>query len=92
MPADSETAQVAFESKSLSWSGKPHIDGIDPAVERRVVRKLDVYILPIMTMFYLLSFLVRSRSCLLPNVLSLWFIRIAQTSVCLSDLSYLTEL
>ena len=31
---------------------------IDPTEERRIVRKLDFAIVPIMAMFYLLSFLV----------------------------------
>lgn len=32
--------------------------GIDPVEERKAVRKLDYVLLPMMTMFYLLSFLV----------------------------------
>jgi len=32
---------------------------VDSDLERRAVRKLDYTILPVMTMFYLLSFLVR---------------------------------
>lgn len=34
---------------------------VDPAEERRVVRKLDYCLIPMMTMFYLLSFLVSRR-------------------------------
>lgn len=30
----------------------------DPAMEKRVWRKIDMYVLPIVAMFYLLSFLV----------------------------------
>lgn len=45
----------------------------DPDLERRAVRKLDYTLLPVMTMFYLLSFLVRDRVLvllLLPNLQS----------------------
>ena len=35
---------------------------IDPAEERRIVRRLDYCLIPLMTMFDLLSFLVRPSS------------------------------
>ncbi|ESK84554.1 mfs transporter [Moniliophthora roreri MCA 2997] len=34
---------------------------VDPAMEKRVWRKLDIYVLPIVAMFYLLSFLDRTN-------------------------------
>lgn len=34
---------------------------IDPILEKKAVRKLDLTIIPIMTLFYLLSFLVSMR-------------------------------
>jgi len=37
---------------------KEHLEPLDPAEVARAVRKMDLTILPIMTMFYLLSFLV----------------------------------
>lgn len=43
---------------------QPLLD-IDPVEERKSVWKLDLCLIPIMTMFYLLSFLVRA----MPNVL-----------------------
>lgn len=55
--------------KSVHSSGEQYVDenvkemvplaGIDPEDERKAVRRLDYSVLPIMTMFYLLSFLVR---------------------------------
>ncbi len=64
--ADKETQSVRSSTSGRERPGneldyaddsKPRLLGIDPAEERRVVRKLDFCILPIMTMFYLLSFL-----------------------------------
>ncbi|KDR84326.1 hypothetical protein GALMADRAFT_707697 [Galerina marginata CBS 339.88] len=48
------------ESSGLSTSSV-HDKAIDPALGKRVWRKLDLYILPVVTMFYLLSFLDRSN-------------------------------
>lgn len=48
---------VEEESKAISI---PTL-AIDPVEERKAVRRLDLCLVPIMTMFYLLSFLV---SCL----------------------------
>jgi len=39
------------------------LDTVDKAEIRRAVRKMDLTILPIMTMFYLLSFLVNLFPC-----------------------------
>ncbi len=61
--------------------------GIDPEDERKAVRRLDYCLLPIMTMFYLLSFLVRcSNRHITPILFShinvlLSLGRIGQTSV-----------
>ena len=40
---------------------------IDPVEERRVVRKMDYCLIPIMTLFYLLSFLVRAINMIKAN-------------------------
>ncbi|KLO13815.1 MFS general substrate transporter [Schizopora paradoxa] len=57
--------------KSVHSTGDQYVDenekemvplaGIDPEDERKAVRRLDYSLLPIMTMFYLLSFLDRSN-------------------------------
>jgi len=44
------------DSKSVS-SSEPEV-AVDPEMEKKVWRKLDMYVLPIVAMFYLLSFLV----------------------------------
>ncbi|KAI8939606.1 hypothetical protein NX059_003369 [Plenodomus lindquistii] len=36
-----------------------HVDGIDPVFEAKLVRKLDIYIIPVVMLLYLLSFLDR---------------------------------
>jgi hypothetical protein len=35
------------------------LDGIDPLFEKKLVRKLDLYIIPVVMLLYLLSFLDR---------------------------------
>ena len=70
-----ETTLTAFPTRQMSSKGPASlksssdaIDGVEVgraferAEERRAVRLLDYSLLPIMTMFYLLSFLVRFRS------------------------------
>lgn len=42
--------------------------GEDPAMEKKVWRKIDTYVLPIVAMFYLLSFLVSSIQHLLLSI------------------------
>lgn len=59
-------ASLKVESIASASSGLQHgeekalLPEIDPAEERRVVRKMDYCLIPIMTLFYLLSFLVRN--------------------------------
>jgi hypothetical protein len=58
---------------------------VDSKAEMRAVRKLDYSILPIVSMFYLLSFLVRSPGSLQESEDSLtWACRIAPTLVTMS--------
>ena len=48
---------------------KRHIlDTVDKAEISRAIRKMDLTILPVMTMFYLLSFLVNLFHCILQRV------------------------
>ena len=49
-----------------STNDKLLVGKIDPTEERRVVRKMDYYLIPMMTMFYLLSFLVSHTERLKP--------------------------
>ena len=58
--------------------------GVDRAEERRAVRKLDLCLIPIMTIFYLLSFLVCPFQLVFHNVF-LSIHRIALTLVRLPD-------
>ena len=46
------------ESLGDSHEVLPHIRAEYPVLEKRIWRKLDFYILPVVAMFYLLSFLV----------------------------------
>jgi hypothetical protein len=48
-----------IETSSL---GSDAVAPVDPALEKVVWRKLDLWILPTVAMFYLLSFLVRRMS------------------------------
>ena len=52
------------ESKDSKTVDKESLLDIDPAYEKKVVRKLDFCLIPLMTMFYLLSFLVRTNALL----------------------------
>jgi len=57
---DSRPSSTAASSKDAGVApGKP-VEVVDTELERRAVRKMDYTILPVMTMFYLLSFLVRT--------------------------------
>jgi hypothetical protein len=47
----------AIETSSLS--SEPVATHVDPALDKVVWRKLDMWILPVVAMFYFLSFLVR---------------------------------
>lgn len=49
----------SFKSASSIGDGSSELLRIDPVEERRVLRKLDLILTPILAMFYLLSFLVR---------------------------------
>ena len=48
-----------------SGSGETLSDSVDPVLEKTIWRKLDFYILPVVAMFYFLSFLVRVGRCFL---------------------------
>ncbi|PPQ89888.1 hypothetical protein CVT25_004810 [Psilocybe cyanescens] len=48
-------------SSSVSSASPVTLRDVDPVLEKRIWRKLDLYILPVVTMFYLLSFLDRSN-------------------------------
>ena len=49
--------KINHDSQSSRESPSP-APVVDPALDKRVWRKLDLFILPVVTMFYLLSFLV----------------------------------
>ncbi|KAJ3913969.1 major facilitator superfamily domain-containing protein [Lentinula edodes] len=55
---DSETSKDVSSSKSIS-SGDRVIE--DRVMEKRVWRKIDMYVVPVVAMFYLLSFLDRTN-------------------------------
>lgn len=48
----------SYESLTVPRPGRLSSTHVDPAMEGRVWRKLDWRLLPVVTMFYLLSFLV----------------------------------
>lgn len=74
---DSETSKDVSSSKSIS-SGDRVIE--DRVMERRVWRKIDMYVVPVVAMFYLLSFLVRFLSLVkFCSTVSTFVIRIGQT-------------
>ncbi|PPQ95882.1 hypothetical protein CVT26_015574 [Gymnopilus dilepis] len=52
--------KINHDSQSSRESPSP-APVVDPALDKRVWRKLDLFILPVVTMFYLLSFLDRSN-------------------------------
>ncbi|CAA7268901.1 unnamed protein product [Cyclocybe aegerita] len=58
--SDHEKRRESGISSSSSSENPPPVIVVDPALER-VWRKLDMWILPVVTMFYLLSFLDRSN-------------------------------
>ena len=45
--------------ENLAMNGNQHDEELDPLVEKRLVRKLDRHIIPIIMLLYLLSFLDR---------------------------------
>ena len=51
---DGKPVEGLFTDPSLD------VEGLDPAAEKRLVRKLDRHIIPIIMLLYLLSFLDRS--------------------------------
>lgn len=60
----SKTASPGSQSQSthkadLSVDTVSLVPSVDPAMEKVVWRKLDLYVLPMVALFYLLSFLVR---------------------------------
>jgi sugar phosphate permease len=58
--AKSEESEIKYATSSTgSSSDYPVVD--DPAMEKRVWRKIDMYVLPVVAMFYLLSFLDRTN-------------------------------
>lgn len=57
--ADEKASRDDSGSFDLSLDDVPHArQGEDSAMAKRVWRKLDLYLLPVVTMFYFLSFLV----------------------------------
>ena len=60
-PLKAESQNSSSVDLHDSTNDKPLVGEIDPTEERRVVRKMDYYLIPMMTMFYLLSFLVSHR-------------------------------
>lgn len=46
-------------SRNMNEVGR-QLDGVDPILEAKLVRKLDLYIIPVVMALYLLSFLDRS--------------------------------
>lgn len=52
--------KINHDSQSSRESPSP-APMVDPALDKRVWRKLDLFILPVVTIFYLLSFLVSSK-------------------------------
>lgn len=47
-------------AEEVSAGKSPYADYSDPAAERKLVRKLDRHIIPVIMLLYLLSFLDRS--------------------------------
>jgi hypothetical protein len=52
------TIESIYEDLTVPNPGRLHSTHVDPATEGRVWRKLDLRLLPVVTMFYFLSFLV----------------------------------
>lgn len=59
----SHLAHGKEDVNSLSATHASSSSIYNPALEKRVWRKLDLYVLPVVAMFYLLSFLVRHIVC-----------------------------
>ena len=57
-------------AKGLAVDDGSYVESIDPAAEKRLVRKLDRHIIPIIMLLYLLSFLDRSVGDLILSHLS----------------------
>ncbi len=55
----SDLAHGKEDVHSLTTTHASSSSVYDPVLEKRVWRKLDLYVLPVVAMFYLLSFLVR---------------------------------
>jgi hypothetical protein len=68
------TSPVEIVEWQTSSSSEASITSADRELERRAVRKLDYTILPVMTMFYLLSFLVSAPLIVLqvPHLIFCW--------------------
>ena len=58
--APAKSLKETPNNESSEW-GPGDIYPVDSIPEKRAVRKLDLTILPVMTLFYLLSFLVSSK-------------------------------
>ena len=56
---DSPPSSTATSTKDAEVMPGKLVEIVDSDLERKAVHKLDYTILPVMTMFYLLSFLVR---------------------------------
>ncbi|KAB2575506.1 High-affinity nicotinic acid transporter [Lasiodiplodia theobromae] len=53
--------EVQIESNNAGGSGGQQLAAADPAAEKRVVRKLDYHVVPLLMALYLLAFLDRSN-------------------------------
>jgi hypothetical protein len=53
--SDEATPDAARKSEEIA----EQMDGIDPVFEAKLVRKLDIYIIPVVMLLYLFSFLDR---------------------------------
>lgn len=56
--APPKSLKKASTNASSEWESPRDIYPLDSIAEKQAVRKLDLTILPLMTLFYLLSFLV----------------------------------
>jgi hypothetical protein len=55
---DTLTAQNGHAPKESDDIGR-QLDGVDPVFEAKIVRKLDLFIIPVVMLLYLFSFLDR---------------------------------
>lgn len=60
MSASPTAESIKSISTHLHDDSKALLPEIDPVMERKALFKLDLCLLPLMTLFYLLSFLVRN--------------------------------